>query len=84
MKTDPKSEAWQDSLWAKWRTPLDWPGVLSLYEAAAYKRVSYSTLWRACQPGADGKAELGHQKFGTSYRVFKSEMDAYRAVSRRV
>ena len=82
-RVDRTSRAYQDSLWAKWPTAADWPGSLDLYEAAAYKRVAYLTLWRACQRGRDGKAQLAHQRFGDTYRVTKTALDRFGAVAER-
>lgn len=82
-KVDRKSAEHQDSLWRKWPQPADWPGTLDLYEAAAYCRVAYLTIWRACQTGRDGKARLAHRRFGTVYRVNKSALDRFGMVAER-
>jgi hypothetical protein len=82
-RPDRTSRAFQDSLWAKWPTPAQWPGSLDLYEAAAYKRVAYLTLWRACQKGRDGMARLEHQRLGSIYRVDKAKLDAFGRVKER-
>ena len=78
-----KSEAFSDALWAKWPTPAQWPGSLDLYEAAAYRRISYGTIWRACQIDRSGKAALSHQRFGTVYRISRAALDAFGVVAER-
>ena len=83
VRVDQKSREYQDSLWAKWPTPADWPGSLNIYEAAAYKRISYDTVWTACQCGSDGKSRLAHQRFGNTYRLAKAALDAFGAVKER-
>lgn len=78
-----RTAAYADDLWRKWPRTEDWPGSLNLYEAAAYKRVDYKTLWRACQTGRDGKARLAHQRFGTDYRISKAALDRFGLVEQR-
>lgn len=82
-RVDRTSRVFQDTLWAKWPAPANWPGSLDLYEAAAYKRVAYLTLWRACQTGRDGRARLKHQRFGSVYRVDRAALDAFGVVQQR-
>ena len=82
-KVDRKSAEYQESLWRKWPTSADWPGSLNIYEAAAYKRVGYATIWTACQCGRDGKAKLAHQRFGDRYVLTKAALDAFGAVKER-
>lgn len=82
-RVDHTSREFQDALWAKWPTRAHWPASLDLYEAAAYKRVAYLTLWRACQMGKDLRARLKHQRFGTAYRVDKADLDAFGLVKER-
>lgn len=83
VKVDRRSKAYQLACWAKWPTEAAWPGSLDLYEAAAYKRLDYATLWRACQPGRDNKARLAHQRFGSTYRISKRALDAFGRVEER-
>ena len=78
-----QSREWQESLWRKWATPAEWPGSLDIYEAAAYKRVGYGTIWRACQRGRDGLALLAHQRFGDRYVISKAALDKFGAVAER-
>jgi hypothetical protein len=66
-----------DVLWRKWPRSEDWPGVLNLYEAAAYRRVSYLTIWRLCQKGRDGRARLAHQRIGSVYRISRAALDRF-------
>lgn len=82
-KVDRRSAEYQDSLWAKWPLPEQWPMRLDLYEAAAYLRADYLTLWRACQCGSDGRARLAHQRVGNAYRVDRRSLDAFGAVKQR-
>lgn len=82
-RVDRKSREFQESLWRKWPTPADWPGVLDLYEAAAYRRVGYGTIWRACQCDRAGRASLAHQRLGDVYRVTRTALDAFGAVKTR-
>lgn len=78
-----RTSAYAAELWAKWPRAEDWPDSLDLCEAAAYKRVNYTTIWQACQIGRDGRATLPHQRFGAK-RVFrKRDLDAYGAVKSR-
>lgn len=72
-----------EQLWAKWPREADWPGVLDLYEAAAFCRVSYNTILRACQPGRDHKARLAHQRFGSIYRIKKAALERFGLVEER-
>lgn len=78
-----QSPAYAAELWAKWPESAQWPGVLDLYEAAAYLRVSYPTLWRACQCGRDGKARLQHQRIGNAYRISRATLDRFGLVPTR-
>jgi hypothetical protein len=78
-----KSAEYAEALWAKWPTPAQWPGSLDLYEAAAYRRISYGTIWRACQIDRAGKAALAHQRFGTVYRISRAALDAFGVVGER-
>jgi hypothetical protein len=74
---------YQLSLWARWPRPEDWPGRLDIYEAAAYLRVAYNTVWRACKPGRDGKACLAHQRLGDRTVICKGSLDRWGAVEQR-
>lgn len=74
---------WQDLQWAKWPTPAHWPGVLDLYEAAAYRRVHPDTIRRATVPGRDHKAKLRHQRFGSGLRFSKGDLDRFGVVEER-
>lgn len=78
-----RSAAYAFELWQQWPSPAQWPGVMDLYEAAAYRRVDYKTLWRACQKGRDGCARLSHQRFGTDYRITKDALDNFGLVKQR-
>lgn len=82
-RIDKTSEEFQLGLWAKWPMEEMWPGVLDLYEAAAYKRVNYQTLYKACQTGKDGRSKLAHQRFGTGYRIKRATLDAFGYVPER-
>lgn len=78
-----RSGAYADLLWQRYPRSERWPGVLDLYEAAAYKRVCYNTLWRACIPGRDGKSRLRHQRFGAAYRIARVDLDRFGLVEGR-
>lgn len=82
-RVDRKSREWQDAQWAKWPTAAHWPGSLDLYEAAAYLRCAYITLWRACQTGRDHKARLAHRRLGDGYRIAKADLDRFGRVEAR-
>ncbi len=61
--------------WQRWPQEADWPGVLDLYEAAAFLRVDYKSIWRACQPSrTDGLARLAHQRIGNTYRIHRTDL----------
>ncbi len=79
-----KSSAdWQLAQWVRWPLEAQWPGVMDLYEAAAFRRVHPSTIRRACMPGRDKRAELPHQRIGVSYRITKSALQNFGAVKER-
>jgi hypothetical protein len=70
-----RSTRFADYLWRKWAGENDWPGVLDLYEAAAFLRVDYKSIWRACQVGrSDHKARLRHQRIGSAYRIRRDDL----------
>lgn len=83
QRTLKSSREWQDAQWRKWPTPAHWPESLDVYEAAAYKRISPSSIIRASEPGRDGKAKLGHQRFGGIRRYSKATLDAFGVVPQR-
>lgn len=79
-----RSAAYSAELWKQWPRPDQWPAFLDLYEAAAYKRVEYKTLWRACKVSkTDGKARLRHQRFGAAYRIARADLDRFGLVEGR-
>ncbi len=79
-----RTAAFADSLWQKWPAESDWPGVLDLYEAAAFLRVDYKSVWRACKVGrTDKKARLAHQRIGTNYRIRRADLVALGRVEAR-
>jgi hypothetical protein len=77
------SRAWQAQLWALWPTEAQWPGVLDIYEAAAFRRVHPDTIRRACTPDRNKQARLTHQRLGASYRIKKSALEAFGLVTER-
>lgn len=77
------SQAWQLAQWATWPAEELWPGRLDLYEAAAFKRVSWATVRRACQPDRNGRAALEHERIGTSYRIRKGALAKWGVVQAR-
>jgi hypothetical protein len=77
------SAAWQLEQWARWPLEEQWPGVLDLYEAAAYRRIHPDTVARACRPDRAGKAALAHQRVGSKYRITRRSLDAWGAVKAR-
>jgi hypothetical protein len=81
--TEKCAEAWQLAQWKKWPTEANWPGVMDLYQAAAFRLVHPSTIRRACQPDRNGNAELAHQRFGSAYRITKRSLESFRAVKSR-
>lgn len=78
-----RSPEFQAQLWAKWPLAEQWPAKLDLYEAAAYLRCNYITLWRACKCGRDGRARLAHQRIGRDYRIDRRTLDAFGSVKQR-
>lgn len=79
-----RSAAYAAELWKQWPRKQDWPAVLDLYEAAAYRRVEYKTIWRACRVGkTDGKSALRHQRFGAAYRIDKDDLERFGRVEGR-
>lgn len=80
-----RSPAYAAALWARWPACDRWPGILDLYEAAAYLRVDYKSIWRACQVGrSDKKAALKHQRIGSIYRIARADLDTFGRVEGRV
>jgi hypothetical protein len=77
------SREWQVALWAVWLTEEQWPGVMDLYEAAAYRRVHPDTIKRLCTPDGKGRAKLAHQRLGASYRIRKAALDCVGLVKER-
>lgn len=78
-----RSAAFAIECWARWPRVEDWPDNLDLCEAAAYKRINYTTLWHACQTGRDGRAALRHQRFGAKRIFRKRDLDAFGEVADR-
>lgn len=76
-------EAWQLARWAAWPTEESWPGMMDLYEAAAFLRVHPMTIRRACQPDRKGNAAMSHQRVGSAYRISKRSLLAWGAVKSR-
>ncbi len=77
------SQAWQLQQWLKWPEESLWPGRLDLYEAAAFKRVSWATVRRACLPDANGRAALEHERMGSVYRIRKAVLVKWGRVEAR-
>lgn len=80
MRFGPATREWQDDLWRRWPTPAEWPGWLTVYEAAAYVRVHHHTIREALEPDRSGRASLAHKKIGGTYRIRKSVLDAWNDV----
>lgn len=78
-----RSAEYAEALWKKWPTAREWPGVLDLYEAAAYLRVCYNTVRRACLPDRKGRAALRHQRLGAAYRITREALDRFGVVEER-
>jgi excisionase family DNA binding protein len=77
------TSAWQESLWAKWRTPEAWPDRLSVAEAAAYLRVSPDTIRRLVTLDRTGRARLAHQRIGVRIIIRKPSLDEVGMVNAR-
>jgi len=77
------AEAWQNDLWLRWPRVECWPGILDIYEAAAYLRVSPDTIRTPVTVGRDGKAKLAHQRPNSIYRIRKTDLDAFGSVEGR-
>jgi hypothetical protein len=77
------TRAWQAALWALWPAEAQWPGVLDLYEAAAFRRVHPDTIRRLCLPDRHGQAQLQHQRLGASYRIRKASLERVGLVKER-
>ncbi len=78
-----RSADYAEKLWQKWPLPENWPGVLDLYEAAAYRRVHYKTIRKACTPDRRHRAALRHQRFGVAYRIARADLDRFGLVKNR-
>lgn len=77
------SHAWQASLWALWPTEAHWPGIMDIYEAAAFRRVHPDTIRRACLPDRAKAARLEHQRIGSAYRIRKASLQKLGLVPER-
>jgi hypothetical protein len=71
------TEEFQLSLWSRWQQHELWPGTLDLYEAAAYLRLSPSSIRRATQTDQHGRAALPHQRFRSLYRFRRDDLDRF-------
>jgi hypothetical protein len=71
------SRKFQIELWQQWPTEADWPGILDVYEAAAYRRVSPDMIRRALTLGRDSKSKLAHSRYGVAYRIRKVDLDNF-------
>lgn len=78
------SSEWQLARWTQWPREEDWPGLLDIFEAAAFCRVHPDTIRAAVRPGRDGKAPLAHQRWGAAYRIRKVDLVNHRRVKERV
>ncbi len=79
-----RTAAYAELLWQRWPRVEDWPGVLDLYEAAAFLRVDYKSIWRACLVArTDGKARLCHQRIGNHYRIARGDLQRFGRVEAR-
>jgi hypothetical protein len=76
MNAFKSSPEWQEGCWDRWKEN-GWPGVLSLYEAAARVRMHPDSIRRKTVKGRDGRALLAHQRFGASYRIKLQDIDNY-------
>ncbi len=72
---------WQDAQWKRWPTEADWPGLLTIYEAAAYLRVHHHTIRAALVPDRSGRADLPHKKVRGAYRIRKKALDSWGEVA---
>lgn len=79
---DKMSTAWHDWTWRQW-TRTGVPKLLNAYEAAAYLRVNYHTITRACRKGKDGRARLQHQRLGSAYRIQAADLNRFGLVEQR-
>lgn len=77
------TRAWQVALWACWPTEAHWPGVMDIYEAAAFRRVHPDSIRRACTPDRQRRARLAHQRIGAAYRIRKTALEGLGAVAER-
>ena len=86
-----KAEYLENTLWRRWPSPSDWPGILTIDEAAAYLRTSSDYIRDATAAGRDGKAVLRHQdlpgkggaKGKSMKRIRKTDLDAFAVVDSR-
>ncbi|WP_438482755.1 helix-turn-helix domain-containing protein [Oleiharenicola lentus] len=69
------SREWQDQLWQHWPAAARWPGILGIYEAAAFLRISHATIRRLCTAGRDDKAKLRNQRVAGIFRIRKVDLE---------
>lgn len=77
---NPASVEWQDAMWRRWPRAADWPDVLSVYESAAYLRISYDSMRRGIAKDRAGFSAVKHQEFGRSARIRKADLDQWNVV----
>jgi hypothetical protein len=77
-----ETEDWQLARWAVWPTEADWPGVLDVFEAAAFLRVHPSTIRAATKPNVGtGRVILPCQRIGGALRFRKTDLLEQRCTS---
>ena len=78
------TEGWQRRQWVKWPREEMWPLAVSVYEAAAFLRVSPDLIRDALIIARfDGKARLAHQKIGSIYRIYLADLKSFGRVEAR-
>jgi hypothetical protein len=70
------SAGWQLEQWRRWPDENAWPGVLDVYEAAAFLRVHPWTIRTAIKAHDEGRPGIPAQRIGGAIRIRKVDLVA--------